>query len=90
MNNATVMAGQGSAIPRRLLVRMAAAAAGLTLAVTVILALLQRTAEAQIPGANIACAILLAVANFVGGLFGGIFAGIINALLAAFGCGISG
>ena len=85
MDNAMV-AGQGRALSRRLLVRFSAIAVGLSAVVAIVIALFQRAAEAQINIAGIICPILISLANAFGGFFGGIF----SALLAFFGCVVSG
>ena len=85
MDNAMV-AGNGRAVGRRLLVRLSAIAVGLSAAFAIVMALFQRAAEAQINIAGIICPILINLSQ----AFGGFFAGIFNALLALFGCGVSG
>lgn len=83
MDNAAVMAGQRRMSP----LRLAAAASAVALAIAVVITLLQGSAQAQIVTIQqIVCPILLNLAN----AFGGFLAGLFNALLAAFGCGISG
>ena len=86
MDNATLVAEHGRAISKRLLVRLSMIAVGLSLAFAVITALFQREADAQINFFSFICPILISLANAFGAFFGGIF----NALLAAFGCSISG
>lgn len=90
MENATVLAGHGRAVSRRVMLRGAAAAVTLALAFAVVMTLLQGRAEAQINIQQIVCPILINVANVFGSFFGGIVTPILNALLAAFGCVISG
>ena len=87
MDNAMVMAGPGRALSRRLLVRLSVIAGSLSLAFAVVMVLFQRQAEAQF---QLVCPILFNLRNTLGGLFGGLVTNSINALLTAFGCGISG
>lgn len=87
MDNAMVLAGQGRAMSRRLLGRLAMLAVGVALVFAVALVFFQQQADAQLINIQqIVCPILINLA----GVFGGFFASIFNALLVAFGCGISG
>ncbi|MDQ4089792.1 MAG: hypothetical protein M3163_05760 [Actinomycetota bacterium] len=90
MDNATVVAGHGRVISRRVVLQAAAAASTLALAFALVMTLLQGKAEAQISFQQIVCPILINVANVFGSFFGGVVTPILNALLAAFGCVISG
>lgn len=87
MDNAMVLAGQGRAMSRRLVGRLAMLVVGVSMVFALALVFFQQQAEAQLINIQaIVCPILLNLAS----VFGGFFAGIFNALLAAFGCVISG
>ena len=86
MDNAIVMAGHGRTVNQRLLGRLAVFAAGVTVLFALALLIFQQQADAQINIQQIVCPILISLRN----VFGGFFAGIFDALLAAFGCVISG
>jgi hypothetical protein len=86
MDNAMTMAGHGRAVNRRLVTRLAVFTAGVGLVLALALVLLGGEANAQINFQQIVCPILLALQQALGGFFAAIF----NALLAAFGCVISG
>ena len=86
MDNAMVMAEHGRGVDRRLLRRLAAFGAGVIAVFAMAMVLFQHQAGAQINIQQIVCPILISLANTFGQFFGSIF----SALLAAFGCVISG
>ena len=86
MDNAMVMAGQRLAANRRQLGRIAMFAVGVSLAFALVMALFVDQAGAQINIGQFVCPLLINLRNSLGGFFASIF----DALLAAFGCVISG
>lgn len=90
MENAMVLAEHGRALNRRMLGRLAVFTAGVAVLFALALLLFQQQAEAQINIQQFVCPLLINLRNTLGAAFGAFVLPIINALLAAFGCVISG
>jgi hypothetical protein len=89
MDNSTLAAWRGLSLGRSRRILAATVVAALALVVAWFV-LLQQPADAQINIRQIACPILIPLRNaFANSPFFSFVAGILDALIAAFGCGVS-